>query len=87
MATESSSHLFLECNFAQQIWNWLQSILNSNFNIATFLDPLKIIERNWSQQCKVVLLAAIINCYNTIWFCRNKEDFRTRPLTLKLQRV
>jgi hypothetical protein len=43
LATESSVHLFLECNFAQQIWNWLQSILNINFSTTTFLDPLKII--------------------------------------------
>jgi len=83
MAAESSVHLFLECNFSQQIWNWLHSILNINFSVATFLDSLKIIERNWSPQCKVVLLAAIINCYNTILFCRNQRRFQDKIINFR----
>ncbi|KEH22788.1 hypothetical protein MTR_7g057410 [Medicago truncatula] len=83
LASESSVHLFLECNFAQQIWNWLRSILNINFNLTSFFDPLKAIDRNWSPQCKVVILAAIISCYNTIWFCRNQKRYQDKIINIR----
>lgn len=83
LASESSVHLFLECNFAQQIWNWLRSILNINFNLTSFFDPLKAIDRNWSPQWKVVILAAIISCYNTIWFCRNQKRYQEKIINIR----
>ena len=78
-----TKHLFLECNFAQQIWNWLRSIMNINFNLTSFMDPLKTIDRNWSAQCKVVILAAIISCYNTLWFCRNQKRYQDKIINIR----
>lgn len=83
MASESSTHLFLECSFANQLWSWLQSLINVNFNLSSFLDLLLVYERSWSPQCKLVIISAIINCFNTIWFCRNQRRFQDKIINLR----
>ncbi|PNX74366.1 ribonuclease H [Trifolium pratense] len=39
---ETTEHLFLECNFAGKIWNWLGSLLNLQCNFVNFLDVFSI---------------------------------------------
>jgi len=83
IASKTSAHLFLECSFANQLWSWLQSLINVNFNLSSFLEPLLVYERSWSPQCKLVILSAIINCFNTIWFCRNQRRFQDKIINLR----
>ena len=82
ISAETSTHLFLDCNFASQIWNWLKSILNFNFSVTSCIELLKVFDRAWSPQCKVVILAAIMNCFHTIWFCRNQRRFNDKVINI-----
>lgn len=82
VAAETSAHLFLECTFAIEIWCWLQSIINVNVSLHNFAEPFKIYAKNWSPQCKLVILAAIINCFNTIWYCRNQRRFNDKIINI-----
>lgn len=78
---ESTCHLFLDCSFALSIWNWLSSIIQLNCNLSSFMDILKIADRNWSPQCRTVILDACIFCYNTIWYCRNQKRFNDKTIS------
>jgi len=78
LAQETSSHLFINCPFAIEIWNWLASIINLPCNFTSVMEILKIAERNWSAQFKLVVLAAIIFCFNIIWYCRNQKRFNDK---------
>ena len=80
---ETSAHLFISCSFATQIWSWFASTINLNCNFASLLDILKIAERNWSQQYRIVILSAIIHCFNVIWFCRNQNRFNGKVTPLR----
>ena len=72
---ESTKHLFFECSFANHIWSWLTSILNSNATISSNDDIINLMNKQCSPQCKVVTLSAIINAVNVIWFARNQIRF------------
>ena len=82
LASETYAHLFLDCSFATQIWNWFRSILNNNFSVSSFADLFKVYELSWSPQCKLVILSAIINCLNTIWWCRNQRRFNDKIISI-----
>lgn len=82
LASEISAHLFLDCSFATQIWNWFRSILNNNFSVSSFSDLFKVYELTWSPHCKLVILSAIINCLNTIWRCRNQRRFNDKSISI-----
>jgi ribonuclease HI len=38
----------------------------------------KLVDRNWSPQCKVVIKASLINIFSTIWFVRNQARFNDK---------
>lgn len=75
---ETSSHLFIYCPFATDIWHWLGSILNVNCNLTSYLDIIRISDRSWSPHCKLVILAAIVHCFHTIWHCKNQRRFNDK---------
>jgi hypothetical protein len=79
--SESSLHLFLECDFVVHIWMWFSSIININCNFASFSDIWSVCDRGWSPQCKTVILSALINIINGIWFCRNQVRFNNRKIS------
>ncbi|XP_019435225.1 PREDICTED: uncharacterized protein LOC109341721 [Lupinus angustifolius] len=68
---ESSHHLFFNCEFAKLIWNWLSNQVGYSID-HTFLKSILSISPHWSPQLKQVLLAAFVNSFVVIWFCRNK---------------
>jgi len=82
LSSENSAHLFLDCAFATQIWNWLRSILSINFSVSCFSELFKVYEIAWSPQCKLVILSAIINCFNIIWWCRNQRRFNDKIISI-----
>jgi len=82
-STESSFHLFLDCKFAAQIWNWLSSLFNFNINVSSPRETLNVIDKADSPQCKIVMLAAIINSFHTIWFCRNQMRFNDKVINIR----
>src|ERR1044072_8722630 len=80
---ENSFHLFCQCQFALNIWNWFANLLSSNLHFNTFEEIWQICDRNWSQQCKVVIKACIINLFSTIWYCRNQARFNNKVVHWK----
>jgi len=81
---ETLDHLFIHCSFAQSIWHWLISLMNITCSITSVSDALDLCKRNWSPKCKLVILVAVVNCLNTIWFCRNQIRFNDKKILLRL---
>lgn len=77
---ETAVHLFIHCPFATKLWSWFASIINLNCSFDSYMNILKIADRNWSQQCRIVVLSAIIHCFNVIWYCRNQRRFNDRVI-------
>lgn len=84
MHSETSFHLFFECNFAFNLWCWLASVLDTNLHFQSMEDIWTLCDRSWSQQCKVVVLAAIINIMSTIWFARKQFRFQGKPFNWRI---
>jgi len=78
---ESSFHTFFACPFAVKIWSWFANTLNLTLQFTNMEDMWKICDRNWSPQCKVVIVAALINLLNTIWYARNQARFNDKIIT------
>jgi hypothetical protein len=77
---ESSSHLFLFCPFASKIWIWLASILNISLHVNSEEDILSICNRRFTQQCKMVIKASIINIIHSKWYTRNQARFMNNKI-------
>jgi hypothetical protein len=75
---ESSFHLFFQCPYAICIWTWLARILNLNLHFNTVEDIWSLCDRSWQPQCKVVILASIVNIISTIWYVRNQIRFQNK---------
>lgn len=69
---ESSNHLFLKCKFAKATWNWLSTMLRMRIDLTSISSIYHIMQRNWSDQARDVVMAALSNAVCTIWFCRNQ---------------
>jgi hypothetical protein len=74
----SSFHIFFECPFAVKIWSWLAHSLNLVLHFTSLENMWNICDINWSPQCKVVIISALINLLNTIWFARNQARFNNK---------
>jgi ribonuclease HI len=79
---ESSFHIFFECDFAIKLWSWLASCLDLNLQFTSFEDMWKVADLNWSPQCKITVIAAIVNLINTIWHVRNQVRFNNNRISL-----
>jgi ribonuclease HI len=75
---ESSFHLFFQCPYAISIWNWFARIINLNLNFNTVEEIWSLYDRSWQPQCKVVILASIVNIISTIWYVRNQIRFQNK---------
>jgi len=82
--TETSFHLFFECNFAIRLWCWLASVLNLNLQFQSLEDIWTLCDRGWSPQCKIAVTAAIVHIIATIWFYRNQARFQSKSTHWRL---
>ncbi|MCH82427.1 ribonuclease H protein, partial [Trifolium medium] len=73
---ESSFHLFFQCPFAINIWTWFSSIIGINLRFNYVDEIWMLCDRSWKPQCKVVILASLINIISTIWWVRNQARFK-----------
>jgi len=80
---ESSFHLFFNCEYSIRIWSWLASCLNLSLNFSCLEDVWKICDSSWSPQCKVIVLSALVNLFNVIWYARNQARFNTKNIHWK----
>ena len=79
--SESSIHLFFQCPFASILWAWLSRTINLSLNFNSLEELLEVCDLSWSPQCKVVIKAAIINLFNTIWFAGNQARFNGKSIS------
>ena len=80
---ENSFHLFFEFPYSINIWCWFASILNLNLQFQSIDDIWSICERAWNPQCKTVIIAAMINIINCIWFAKNQIRFNNQKIHWK----
>jgi ribonuclease HI len=80
---ETSFHLFFDCVFAVNIWNWFSEIIGLNLNFNSIEDIWLLCDRNWKPQCKVVIKSALVNIISTIWFVRNQTRFNNKHIHWK----
>lgn len=72
---ESSSHLFLHCYFATNLWLWLGGLLHITFNLASFETLFISIPPNCSSQMRAIYLAALVHTIYDIWLTQNSLRF------------
>ncbi|CAJ2642122.1 unnamed protein product [Trifolium pratense] len=79
ICSESTFHLFFECNFAVNLWRWLAYILGKALHFQSLEDIWKFCDSSWTPQCKVAIKSAVINIMSAIWFARNNARFNNKP--------
>jgi ribonuclease HI len=77
---DSTFHVFFECGYVVRTWSWLAGCLNLVIQFSSMEDIWKICNSNWSPQCKITIIAAIINLINTLWFVRNQARSNNKLL-------
>jgi len=79
---ETSSHSFIECDFAVSIWRWLSVKLHCHISLLSFSSLLDCIPQRCSSQDLDVFAAAIVHTVHTIWLARNAIRFISLKITL-----
>jgi hypothetical protein len=59
----------------------LANCLDLTIQFTSFEDIWKIADLNWSSQCKISVIAVIINLINTIWYVRNQARFNNNKIS------
>jgi ribonuclease HI len=77
---ESSFHLFFDCPYAVNIWTWFSEIIGIRLHFNAVEDIWLLYDRNWQAQCRVVILACLINILHTIWWVRNQARFKNKQI-------
>jgi hypothetical protein len=72
--SESSSHIFFHCHFANAMWNWFFSIINIQVSITCTDDLWNVCDRGWGSQCKMVIVTTIINISTLFGSAETKVD-------------
>ncbi|MCI18110.1 glycerol-3-phosphate dehydrogenase, partial [Trifolium medium] len=85
--SESSLHIFLHCNFAVVLWQWLGGLLHTVFDRTDFLAIFRSCNPSWCSQVKELALAVIIHTFHTIWMARNVIRFNNAKLSLHAARM
>lgn len=80
---ESSSHLFLACNYVAAIWSWFCSILHFSIDLSSIFSVLKICDKFSNGQLKDVILSYIIHIFWYIWYARNQARFNDKLITIR----
>ncbi|CAJ2644894.1 unnamed protein product [Trifolium pratense] len=79
-AAETIHHIFCDCCFSKDIWHWFASVLSLHVVTSTVSSIFDICNKNWNSQCKTVVISAVVNIFNTIWWCRNQHRFEGKSI-------
>ncbi|CAL0329797.1 unnamed protein product [Lupinus luteus] len=75
---ENNNHLFLNCPFANAIWNWFNNLFSWRLDTTSFNNLLLVCNANWSAQTRDVFIATIIHTVSTMWWCINQARFESK---------
>lgn len=84
---ESSDHLFLQCQFATHLWNWIGGKLNYVIDRSSVDTILSCRPARCSSQVSDIYMAAILHTLHTIWWARNSLSFTNVKPTLHSAKV
>ncbi|XP_058749517.1 uncharacterized protein LOC131622496 [Vicia villosa] len=74
--SESTLHLFFECQYARNIWTWLSDFISSPTPINSITDCYFIMETNWSPQARAVVKSLMLHALYLIWQAINLLRFK-----------
>lgn len=81
--SETSTHLFFECQFAVSLWNWFNVLLSISSPINALADCIQVIKRPWNYQAIAVTKASLVYIIYQIWKARNLHRFENRNIHWK----
>lgn len=77
---ESIFHIFFECSYATNLWNWFATAVNRRLIFQDVEDIWFVCNMAWKPQCKLVITAALINIINSIWYAKNQGRFSKKSV-------
>lgn len=80
-AAENLEHLFFQCKFASDLWNWLASCLAIYIDHSSIHSVLEICKLNWSSQVRDIVISGVANIVWLIWYCRNQSRFDSKAIS------
>jgi hypothetical protein len=86
-SSETTTHLFLSCDFANQIWTWLGSLLQIVFNTNSFRELFDSFDTGWSPFFTLIANVAIIHALHVIWLARNDIRFNNAVISIHAAKI
>jgi len=75
---ETSFHLFFDCTYVLNLWRWFVGVINYTLSFQTKEDVWDLCYKSWNPQCKIVIIATLINIFNGVWYARNQLRFQNK---------